>query len=69
MHACVCVCLCGRGKHEGFSKGMEPSFSGIHGNRTLRSTGSEARGGGGGKEGETEGTMGEQGGLSRDKMM
>lgn len=39
-------------------KGLEPSFSGNHGNGTLRSTGREERGGGGGKEGETEGIMG-----------
>lgn len=36
-------------------KGLEPSFSGNHGNRTLRSTGREEGGGlGGGAGGERE---------------
>lgn len=58
--ACKCVCVW-QGRHGGFfSKWMEPSFSRIHGNGTLRSTGSEARGAEGGEGGEREGFAGDK---------
>lgn len=44
----VCTCTCvwrevGGRKCDGFQKGLEPSFSGNHSNRTLRTTGREER--------------------------
>lgn len=55
----ACANMCGGGSVMVF-KGLEPSFSGNHGDRTLRTTGREETGWGcwGGIEGETERIMG-----------
>lgn len=55
--ACACMHVCG-GESMMVFKGLEPSFSSSHGNRTLRTTWREVRGGGGVEDGETEGNMG-----------
>lgn len=63
------VRVCGRRSMMVF-KGLEPSFSGNHGNRTLRSTGRDERGGGGGKRGRGRELWGVGlASVSCDKMM